>query len=60
MWSTVRDRLMDRLAARHPVYGWERNKGYGTREHLEAIRRFGITRHHRHSFAPVQQSLDGL
>lgn len=58
--KTTRDRLMERLAARYPVYGWERNKGYGTREHLEAIRRFGATRHHRLTFAPVQQSFPEL
>lgn len=59
--KTVRDRLMQRLAARHPAYGWERNKGYGTAEHLEALRRFGMTPHHRRSFAPVvQHVLPGL
>jgi ribonuclease HII len=51
--KVARDRLMDRLARRYPGYGWERNKGYGTREHLEAIRRLGITPHHRLSFRPV-------
>jgi ribonuclease HII len=48
-----RDALMAELAALHPQYGWERNAGYGTREHLEALRRFGPTPHHRRSFAPV-------
>lgn len=52
-----RDRLMRGLAAAHPHYGWERNAGYGTREHLEALRRHGPTRHHRRSFAPVAQLL---
>ncbi|HEV2145913.1 MAG TPA: ribonuclease HII [Longimicrobiaceae bacterium] len=52
--KVVRDRLMARLAARYPQYGWERNKGYGTPEHLEALARFGPTPHHRRSFAPVQ------
>ncbi len=50
-----RDRLMRQAAAEHPVYGWERNMGYGTREHLDALRRHGPTRHHRMSFAPVAQ-----
>lgn len=50
-----RDRLMRQLAAEHPHYGWERNAGYGTAEHLEALRRHGPTIHHRRSFAPVAQ-----
>lgn len=50
-----RDRMMRMLAAEHPHYGWDRNAGYGTPEHLEALRRHGPTRHHRRSFAPVAQ-----
>jgi ribonuclease HII len=50
-----RDRLMRALAAEHPHYGWERNAGYGTPEHLAALRRHGATPHHRRSFAPVAQ-----
>ena len=53
--KTIRDYLMDRLAARHPGYCWETNKGYCTPEHIDAINRLGTTRHHRHSFAPVAQ-----
>jgi ribonuclease HII len=56
--KVTRDRLMERLALRHPAYGWERNKGYGTPEHLEALDRHGPTRHHRQSFQPVQYSFD--
>ena len=50
-----RDRLMRGLAAVHPEYGWERNAGYGTPEHLAALRRHGATPHHRRGFAPVAQ-----
>ncbi|MET1754841.1 ribonuclease HII [Novosphingobium sp. RD2P27] len=50
-----RDRLMRDLAAVHPHYGWERNAGYGTPEHLDALRRHGPCAHHRRSFAPVAQ-----
>lgn len=50
-----RDRLMRELAAAHPHYGWERNAGYGTPEHLAALRTHGATPHHRRSFAPVAQ-----
>ena len=51
----VRDRLMVSLHGRHPAYGWETNKGYGTEEHRAAIDREGPTRHHRNSFSPVAQ-----
>jgi ribonuclease HII len=58
--KVTRDRLMERLAARHPLYGWDRNKGYGTAEHLEALDRHGPTRHHRQSFQPVQYTFEEL
>ncbi|MFL0357186.1 ribonuclease HII [Erythrobacter sp. GH1-10] len=51
-----RDRLMIAAAERHPHYGWERNKGYGTAEHMEALRVHGPSPLHRHSFAPVAQA----
>ena len=50
-----RDRLMADAARAHPHYGWERNKGYGSKEHLEALRTYGPTPLHRRSFAPVAQ-----
>ena len=52
--KVTRDRLMARLAARYPQYGWERNMGYGTPEHLDALERLGPTPHHRRSFQPCQ------
>lgn len=55
MAKTVRDRLMHRLAGRHPGYGWDTNVGYGTETHHDGIRAHGITRHHRLSFAPCAQ-----
>jgi ribonuclease HII len=51
--KVTRDRIMERLAAEHPGYGWERNAGYGTAEHRVALERLGITQHHRRSFAPI-------
>ena len=53
--KTVRDRLMVRLAARHPAYAWAANKGYATPEHLAALTAAGTSAHHRRSFAPVIQ-----
>ena len=51
--KVARDRIMARLAERYPGYGWERNAGYPTREHRDALRRLGATAHHRSGFAPV-------
>lgn len=48
-----RDALMVRLDAEYPGYGFARHKGYGTREHLDALSRLGPTPAHRRSFAPV-------
>ena len=53
--KTVRDRLMQRLADRHPGYGWHTNVGYGTEEHQEGLRVQGPTRHHRLTFSPLAQ-----
>jgi len=53
--KTVRDRLMGRLAARHPGYGWETNMGYGTEEHHVALKAHGPSCHHRLTFAPLAQ-----
>jgi ribonuclease HII len=51
-----RDRIMLEAARVHPGYGWERNKGYPTPDHLEALRRHGPSPLHRRSFAPVAQA----
>jgi ribonuclease HII len=53
--KTVRDRLMERLAARHPGYGWHTNMGYGTEEHHAGLRAQGPTKHHRFTFEPIAQ-----
>jgi ribonuclease HII len=55
MAKVTRDRLMVELAARYPEYGFDRHKGYGTRFHLDALRRHGPCPAHRKSFAPVAQ-----
>ena len=53
--KVTRDRLMVELGRTYPVYGFERHKGYGTPEHQDALRRHGVTDHHRRSFRPIQQ-----
>lgn len=50
-----RDREMSLLSQSFPGYGWDRNAGYGTAEHRAAMRRIGLTLHHRKSFAPVKK-----
>jgi len=55
--KVCRDRLMKKLAVRYPGYGWERNAGYGTEEHRDALNRLGATPHHRVSFGGVQYGL---
>ena len=50
--KTWRDERMKALAQQYPGYGWERNMGYPTREHIDAIRRLGYTPEHRMSFHP--------
>jgi ribonuclease HII len=55
--KTSRDAIMVDLAQQHPGYGWERNAGYPTPAHLQALRDIGPTPHHRRSFRPVHKIL---
>ena len=55
--KVTRDRLMIALGRELPGYGFERHKGYGTREHEDALRRLGVTPHHRRSFRQIQLAL---
>lgn len=48
--KVTRDRIMIRESQKHPEYFWEKNKGYGTREHINAIKKYGATKLHRKSF----------
>jgi len=57
--KVTRDRIMRALARRHPCYAWESNVGYSTRAHFAAIAEFGVTLHHRRSFAPVRLAVEG-
>ena len=57
--KVVRDRLMADLAKEFPAYGWERNAGYGTAEHIQALKEYGPTIHHRKSYAPIKKILEG-
>jgi ribonuclease HII len=57
--KVTRDRLMARLATRHPGYGWEHNAGYATPDHRAGMAALGITPHHRRSFITTQRVLAG-
>jgi len=50
-----RDRYMRNIALKYPLYGFERHVGYGTKAHIEAIRRYGICPIHRRSFSPIKE-----
>ena len=55
--KSKRDAFMTSISKLYPCYGWEKNAGYGTREHLAAIESEGITAHHRRSFKPIAKYL---
>ncbi|NKE05292.1 ribonuclease HII [Mesobacillus selenatarsenatis] len=56
--KVTRDRLMKELSLEYPQYGFGANMGYGTPEHLKALREQGVTEHHRKTFAPVRESIE--
>ena len=55
--KTTRDRMMRELAREFPHYAWEKNKGYASQAHRDALTLFGVTPHHRKSFAPIHNML---
>ncbi len=55
--KVFRDRFMSKLAKKYPNYRWEKNFGYGTREHLDALKKFGVTTMHRRKFLPIHNIL---
>lgn len=56
--KTYRDELMTQMHEEYPMYNWKQNKGYGTREHREAIQEYGITKYHRKSFKLFPEQLE--
>jgi len=48
-----RDKFITTLSKKFKNYGWDTNSGYGTKEHLKALKKFGITKHHRKTFSPI-------
>ena len=55
--KVARDEVMRDLSNTYPDYGWQTNAGYGTKSHQNALQEFGVTPHHRKSFAPIKNLL---
>ena len=55
--KTYRDAYMNRIHEEYPMYNWKQNKGYPTKEHREAIKKYGITKYHRKSFRLLPEQL---
>jgi len=58
--KVTRDSIMNKLELKYPGYGWAKNSGYGTREHKSALKKLGVTPHHRRLFAPVNKILSEI
>lgn len=58
--KVTRDRIMCELSQEYPEYGWEKNSGYGTKHHIEALKRHGVTQHHRRSYRPIRELLEQI
>ncbi len=56
--KTYRDGFMEKIAIEHPQYHWQKNKGYPTKQHRDAIREFGVTKYHRMSFKLLPTQLE--
>ena len=52
-----RDLFMIKLAKKYPKYNWHKNLGYGTADHLDKLKKYGITKHHRKKFRPIHNIL---
>ena len=55
--KVARDRLINKISKKYKNYAWDKNAGYGTKLHLFAIKKFGVTRHHRKTFSPIHNIL---
>lgn len=54
----TRDGIMENLHQKYPQFGFDKNAGYGTKFHIETIKKFGICKHHRKSFEPIKSKLN--
>ena len=56
--KVTRDRLMHELSKKYPEYHWDKNAGYPTQQHLQAIEKYGVNEHYRKTFGPVKKILE--
>jgi ribonuclease HII len=56
--KVYRDNLLKELAIKYPGYGFEKNAGYGTKDHIEALKKYGVTPEHRKSYRPIREILE--
>lgn len=57
--KVTRDRMMEKLDEKYPMYGFKKNKGYPTKEHFAALKKYGIIDEHRRSYKPVMDVIEG-
>ncbi len=55
--KVLRDRLMAELGEQYPFYAWEKNAGYGTKDHIDGLKKYGVSPYHRKSYAPIKAFL---
>ena len=55
--KVARDKLITKMSKKFKNYAWDKNSGYGTKQHLNAIKKFGITKYHRKTFSPIHNIL---
>jgi ribonuclease HII len=56
--KVYRDNLMKELAQKYPGYGFEKNAGYGTKDHIAGLQKYGVTPEHRKSYKPIKEFLE--
>lgn len=57
--KVTRDRMMDEVALLHPEYGFEKHKGYPTKSHVEAVKKYGVFEGYRETFEPIKSIING-
>ena len=58
--KVYRDNLMKEMALKYPYYGFENNAGYGTKQHIEGLKKYGVTPEHRKSYRPIKEFLKAI
>ena len=58
--KVTRDRMLEKMDLEFPIYDLKNNKGYGTKKHLEALKKYGPCKYHRKSFSPVSELINNI